>query len=451
MTKFAPELAEANAYLAAHPDIQAIELVLTDMNGIARGKRVPPKDLDKVFRNGTPLIGSIFALDTRGENINQAGMALSSGDPDQIMVPVSGQLLPMPWSKEPVHALLMTMQDKDGTPYFADPRAILARVLKSFEPLGITPVVACELEFYLIAPDHGPDGAPLPPVSPLTGRREGGTGTYSLDDLQSFSEFLSGVDKACRAQGIPTSAALSEYAPGQFEINLEHGPDALKAADHAALFKRTCRAVARAQGHDVSFMAKPYPATSGSGLHIHVSLADRNGKALFAADEGMLHQALGGLIAALPESVALLAPNANSYRRLAPGSYAPTVASWGYDNRNVALRVVGSGGDLRIEHRLAGADANPYLVMAAVLAGIHHGIQNALDSGPEAVPGTDTDVSDLPLRWADAIDRFEKGTILPAYLGAAYHKLFATCRRGELERFEADADSREWRWYLATV
>jgi glutamine synthetase len=452
MTPPAHSLEAARAFLADHPEIQAIDVLVSDMNGIARGKRVRPKDLPKLFADGMPLIGSIFALDARGENVDAAGMALAQGDPDQILVPVDGRLLPTSWGKAPSAALLTTMRGKDGAPYFADPRQVLGAILARFAALGITPVVACELEFYLIDPARAADGGPQPPLSPLTGRRETMTQTYSADDLEAFQGFLSAVHEACAAQGVPAGGALSEYAPGQFEINLDHVPDALAAADHAILLKRAVRGVARAQGLDATFMAKPYARGTGSGLHIHVSLVDKTGRNLFSAEGGdtLLDQALGGLIHALPESVALFAPNANSYRRLAPGSYAPTKASWGYDNRSVALRVVGSGPDLRIEHRFAGADANPYLAMAAMLAGIHHGIVNKLSGGkPVATSGYESESGpSVPLRWAAALDRFEQGQIMPAYLGAEYHQLYAICRRGELEVFEAEADRREWDWYL---
>lgn len=441
-------LHSARAFLADHPEIQAIDILVSDMNGIARGKRIRPKDLPKLFTDGVPLIGSIFALDARGENVDAAGMALSQGDPDQLLVPVDGRLLPTSWGEVPSAAILTTMRSKTGEPYFADPRQVLAGILARFQALGITPVVACELEFYLIDPARGSDGGPQPPLSPLTGRRETMTQTYSADDLEAFQGFLSAVQTACAAQGVPSGGALSEYAAGQFEINLDHVADALAAADHAFLLKRAIRGIARSQGLDATFMAKPYARDTGSGLHIHVSLVDGQGGNLFSAKDGaaLLDQTLGGLIAALPESVALFAPNANSYRRLAPGSYAPTRASWGYDNRSVALRVVGTDQDLRIEHRFAGADANPYLVLAGVLAGMLHGIEAKLSGGkPVTAEG---DGPSVPLRWAAALDRFEQGTILPGYLGTEYHQLYAICRRGELEVFEAEADQREWNWYL---
>jgi len=200
-------------------------------------------------------------------------------------------------------------------------------------------------------------------------------------------------------------------------------------------------------------MAKPFEARAGSGLHVHVSLVDRDGRNVFAADPAALGHAIAGLQATMAESMLLCAPNANSFRRLRPLSYAPLAATWGHDNRTVALRVPsGPPAARRIEHRLAGADASPYLVLAAVLAGIHHGLCNRLEPGPptrgNAYAGAEPD---LPASWERAQTALASATILPDYLGAAFCRLYGACRAAERARFEDVVTPLEHSWYLRAV
>jgi glutamine synthetase len=210
------------------------------------------------------------------------------------------------------------------------------------------------------------------------------------------------------------------------------------------------RGVARARGHDATFMAKPHAGKSGSGLHFHVSLLDRAGNPVFA-DSARLRHAVGGLLASMPQALALFAPFANGFRRLRGRAYAPVRPNWGFDDRNVALRVLGEGIDRRVEHRVAGADANPYLALAAILGGIHLGLTRQLDPGPPAVPGMAADGPALPAGWAAAIDCFAAGDLLTPALGARYQALYAACKRAELEAFEALPDPRDYAFYLDRV
>ena len=450
----------ARAYVEAHPELRAIDLVISDMNGIVRGKRIRPAELDKVLADGFRLVGSVFALDVHGDNVEAAGMAVDTGDRDQWVVPADGTMMPVPWAEEPTAQMLMTMVDEGGAPFFADPRQILKSVVARFRPLGLRPVVACELEFYLIDGARDDKGGPQPPVSPVTGRREWSTQVLSMLDLDVYGRVLEETIDACMAQGLPATSALSEYAPGQFEINLNHVDDPVAAADHGVLFRRTLRGVARARGLDATFMAKPYRDFSGSGLHIHASLVDADGRNVFAGGTGSeivptetMRHAIGGVLATLPESMAILAPNANSYRRFRRGAYAPCTATWGIENRTVAIRL--PGGDAkatRLEHRVAGADANPYLVMASLLAGMHHGIVNRIDPGPPLEGSAHTlETRGLPRRWAEALDVFDAGAVLREYLGAAYHRVYGCCRRAEMERFEGEISPVEHDWYLPII
>jgi glutamine synthetase len=279
------------------------------------------------------------------------------------------------------------------------------------------------------------------------------------DDLYDVEAFLDDVARFCQAQAVPAGAVLSEYAGGQYEINLHHVDDPLLACDHAVLLKRAIKAAARRHGMAATFMAKPFEDVAGSGTHVHVSLLDEAGDNVFAGEcedgpfSERLRHAVGGLAAAMAESMAIFAPNANSYRRYAPHSFVPGSPNWGPNHRSLALRIPLSGpANTRIEHRVAGADANPYLVVAAVLAGIHHGLENAVEPGPMVAEGSDVEHEEtLPTRWPLALDAFGQGTILPRYLGREYHDLFLACRREEEGAYNAGIPPQDYAWYLRGV
>jgi glutamine synthetase len=274
-----------------------------------------------------------------------------------------------------------------------------------------------------------------------------------LAPLDEHEAFLSRLADFCAAQDLPAKSAVSEYAPEQFEVNLGHVPDPLRAADHAFLLKRAVRAAARADRLLATFMAKPLPRQSASGMHVHVSLVDEDGANLFARDERALGHAIAGLQATMAESMLLCAPNANSYRRLRPLSYAPTAPTWGHNNRTVALRIpTGNAASRRIEHRVAGADANPYLVLAAVLAGIHHGLSCKLaPDAPITGNAYDQVAPSLPLRWDRALETFAAASVLPEYLGEKFCQLYGACRAAERDRFADVITPTEYAWYLHTV
>jgi glutamine synthetase len=350
--------------------------------------------------------------------------------------------------------MLMTLRDEKGTPHPAEPRAALERVLERFGELKLTPVCALELEFYLIDRERGTGGEPLTPIDPRSGKRERCNSVYGLDDLNRYSAFLSALNDAAAVQNLPVSATSSEYAPGQFEANLRHQPNALLAADHCIFLKQIIKAAALATGFDATFMAKPYPDRAGTGLHVHVSVLNASGKNIFddgtAAGSEMLRHAIGGMQALMPESMALFAPSLNSYRRFQPDMFAPVNRRWGVNNRSAGLRIPMSPGDARrIEHRAAGADANPYLMLAAILAGLHHGLVNKIDPGPAAVGNVsrEPDMA-LPFSLEAALDKLGEGKVLGTYLGAETVALYGETKRLEAKRFGKIISPAEYEWYL---
>ncbi len=431
-----------------------VDLLIPDSNGILRGKRVQMDALAKVYRDGLPLPGSIFGADIAGNTIEETGLGFDEGDADRLCWPVPGTLVPVPWEPQRVQALL-AMHEADGRPFFADPRQVLARVLERFSELRLTPVVAAELEFYLVDRERTANGAPQPPISPASGKRMRQTQVYSIADLDDHAALLAEISEACRVQHLPAFTAVAEYAPGQFEVNLQHRADVLGACDDAVLLKRLVKSIARRHELHATFMAKPYPAAAGSGLHLHLSLQDDTGANVFAGRPGRtesdaLRHALGGLATLLPESMALLAPNANSYRRFTPGAYVALAPSWGHNNRTVALRIpAGPAAARRIEHRVAGADANPYLVAAAVLAGVHYGLSQGCDPG-DPVTGNADEQRDpsLPLTWGEALEAFQLAESIPDYLGSDFCHVYFETRAAERRKFRQVVTPLEYEWYL---
>ena len=453
----AADKARAEAFLAAHPDVAIDDLILTDANGIVRGKRVRKDVLPKVFAEGICLPGSVFACDISGDTVEASGLGFERGDADDLAFPVAATLAPTGWERGADAQVIMTLFDPGGEPFFADPRLVLTRVLGRFGELGLQPVVALELEFYLV--DRAPDGTggPQPPRSPVSGRRESATQVYGIAELDDYSAFLAEVDRLATIQGVPADTAIAEYAPGQYEINLQHVDDALAAADHAVLLKRIIRRAAECCDLDATFMAKPYADQAGSGTHVHISLLDAEGRNVFAAEDPAgsprLGHAAAGLLATMPGALALLAPNVNSMRRFQPDAFVPLMPCWGVNNRTAAVRVpAGDAASRRIEHRVAGADANPYLVTAAVLAGMHYGLSQELQ--PPAPATGNAAVADGPLlpgSWLHAIEELEGSTVLGDYLHPEFLRVYLACRRHERLRFQRSITQLEYDWYLRTV
>ncbi|MCR9148574.1 MAG: glutamine synthetase family protein [Rhodobacteraceae bacterium] len=454
MSRFA-DLAEWQAFLDRHPGIRYLDTVVIDLCGNPIGKRLPVAMVPAILERGTPVCGAMQLVDVIGNTADPMGHGFSDGDPDGLARPLSGGFAPIPWSDGAgAQALCQMCDPATSAPYWYEPRAVLERVVQRFGETGLTPVVALELEFYLIDIRRGPMGEPLPAASPLTGRREDQGRVLSLGKIEEFQPVLTAIEDAARAQGLPVTTLISEYGAGQFEINLAHVADPLAAADHAALLRRVVRATARAAGHDATFLSKPFAGQTGSGLHVHLSLSDDAGNVFDpsrADGEERLGQAVAGLQATMAEAMAIYAPNINVYRRFEPDVFTPVTRDWGENNRSVAFRlpVATSGAGRRLEHRVAGAEANPYLVTAAVLAGVHHGLRHRLDPGPKAGGNAGAEMDEtLPLTLWDAIAAMRAGTILPDYLGADYVEIYTAVKDAEFAAFREAISPREYDWYL---
>ncbi len=447
-------LDEIAGHLDRYPDTRFVDVLLADSCGIPRGKRITIAELPGVYRGSFLLPGSMFALDVLGDTIQATGLGFEEGDADRPCLPIPGSLLPVPWSGEPVAQLQVSMHERDHLPFFGDPRHVLAGVVERFRALGLNPVIALELEFYFVDRERTALGAAQPPVAPTSGRREHRIQINSMADVDNFSSLLADIAATCETQKVPTGTALAEYGPGQFEVNLHHVADACLAADHAIRLKRIVHAVAMRHGMEATFMPKPYADMAGSGAHIHVSLLDDDGHNIFASEDpagsAPLHHAIGGLAAHMAESMLVFAPTINAYRRFRPESYVPLTASWGINNRGVALRVpVSDAANRRIEHRVAGADANPYLLAACVLAAMHRGITQQLDPGPPVNGNAYHQVTGaLPQTWPETLSAFAGSAFIREYLGADFQRLYATTRGGEFRSFDAQVSVLDHQWYL---
>jgi glutamine synthetase len=448
------QLHEAREFLRRRPETRFVDVLLADSSGVLRGKRVTVAELDAIYSKGLYLPGSMFALDVLGGTIEATGLGFDDGDADRACLPLPRTLLPVPWLSPAVAQVQVVMHEIDGTPFFGDPYHVLGAVLERLRAIGLKPVIAIELEFYFVDRERAA-GMPQPPASPRTGRREYRTQINSMEDLDDYSAVLADIAAHCAIQEIPTGTALAEYGPGQFEVNLHHVGDAQHACDHAIRLKRLVKGVAHRHGMEATFMAKPYRDMAGSGTHIHVSLLDAKGQNVFASDDPLgserMRHACAGMLSTMADGMAIFAPNANSYRRLRPQAYVPMTPNWGLNNRGVAVRVpVSDAANRRLEHRVAGADANPYLLAAWVLAGIHWGLERKLEAPLPLVGNAyrGNEGESLPTHWATAFDRFERSAVAREYFGERFVKLYATTRRGELEDFSSHITPLEIDWYL---
>lgn len=451
---------EAEAFLAAHPGIEAIDLVLHDANGIGRGKIIRRHELVPFFRSGRLLPISILGLDICGEDVHETGLIWDEGDGDRRAWPIPGTLVPLHGTTPARAEVLMAMFDLDGRPMGSDPRHALARQVDAMAREGLFPAGAFELEFFLLDPERGHDGRARAARDVLDGRQSLMTEVYSVDHLHGMLPLFNDIYAGARAAGITAETLISEYAPGQYELTLHYRTDVLQAADDLARMKRIVRAQARARGVTACFMAKPNEDYAGSGMHFHVSLQDGEGRNHLAEDKGagawnprLLH-ALGGLKATMAESMLVFAPHANSWRRFAAQSYAPVSPSWGVNNRSVALRIPESApAARRIEHRPAGVDANPYLVAATVLAGIRHGLAKGIDPGPAATGNAyeGADAGAIPADWRDAIAAAKASEFLRDALGEEMHRTFTAIKAAEHARVMRRVPDVDFDLYLHRV
>lgn len=434
--------------------MRAIRVAAADLNGVARGKRMPVGSAEKAMAGGVRFPKSVLNLDILGEDIEDSPLVLASGDQDGLLRPTERGFVPMPWLDTPTALLPVWMYDDQGTPFGGDPRHALAAVEKRFSDRGLPCVVAVELEFFLI---DDRDGTLRVPPSPRSGKRHVAGEILSMRLLDQFDAFFTDLYDACAAMGIPADSAISESGLGQFEVTLTHQTGALKVADDAWLFKMLARGLARKHGFSASFMAKPYADYAGTGMHMHFSLLDDDGRNVFdnggAEGTEVLHHAVAGCLAAMPGAGLIFAPHANSYARMVPGAHAPTGIAWAYENRTAALRIPsGPPAARRIEHRMAGGDVNPYLMIAAVLGGALNGIDDAVPPPPPITGNAyEQDLPQVPGDWAAAIGAFEHSPEMARVFDPMLIRNLVMTKRQEMRRMTDLSAEEQLQIYLDTV
>jgi len=449
---------EAEAFLAAHPEIEAFDLVLTDANGVARGKIIRRHELLGLYTAGRHLPISILGLDILGEDVADTGLVWDQGDADRRAWPISGSLRALNGTQPPRGEVMVMLYELDGSPMLADPRHALIRQIAALAEMGLRPAGAFELEFYLLDPDLSTDGTVRPARDALDGRGGAETDVYSVDRLHGMLPIFDQIYADCAAAGIQAETMISEYGRGQYELTLHYREDILHAADDLIRLKRIVRAAARAHGAVACFMAKPHAEMAGSGMHIHVSLQDDQGRNIFSERPGedptsspALRYAIAGMAAHMGQSMLVFAPHANSWRRFAANSYAPVAPTWGVNNRSVALRVpAGDARARRIEHRPSGVDANPYLVATAVLAALRDGLtQKIQPAAPVTGNGYDAKAgADLPADWRSAIVAAEGSEFLKIALGPDLHRAFTAIKWAEYTRMARHVSAMDLAHYL---
>jgi glutamine synthetase len=425
-----------------------VDAFLIDLNGVERGKRLPAKDAAKIEKSALRFPRSLIGVDIWGNDVFDNGLVVDSGDSDGLCPLVAPGLKPCPWAATPTLQSQVMMMEANGAAFGADPRQILINARGRAKKMGLTPVAAVELEFYLLTKDFDELGRPLAPKG-ANGKRVREGRVYAMAELDAYAAFLGDLYAAADAQGLPLDAAVIEAGPSQFEVNLNHQADIVVAADHAVWLKRAIRGVAAKHGLAASFMAKPFGDLPGNGMHAHMSMLNAKGANAFETEETLLH-AVAGLIATMQEGMILFAPHLNSWRRFQEGSHAPTRAAWGRENRTAPIRIPADGGaNTRFEHRVAGADANPYLVLAAILFGALHGLEKKLTPPPALTGNVYASAAPrLDIGWRAALSAFEDGDALKAAFGPLFAQVYGALKRQEAHVADRRVTDFEYDAYL---
>ena len=413
--------------------IEDVEAFVPDMAGTARGKVVPA---DKFGSGDMKMPEGIFAQTITGDYIDNE---FNIEDRDMIVRPDSNTLRTVPWATDPTASVFLDCYHNDGSPVEASPRGVLRNVLGKFESQGWVPVVAPEVEFYLLKP-HTDSNAEAEPPEGRLGWTDISRQPFSIDTMNDFDPFMTDMYNYCEEQGIRIDTLSQEMGPAQFEVNFLHG-NAIDLADQVFLFKRTVREVAIEHGMHATFLAKPMTDDAGSALHVHQSIVDKQGKNIFSKDDGepsdLFYHYLGGLQKYMPDAMLIFAPYVNSYRRFLNPWSSPVNLAWAIDNRTVGLRIPDSPPEARrIENRLAGSDVNPYLTLAATLAcgylGMMEGVRPTEATEGSAYSG---DFS-LHRHIYSAIDAMQASAAMRSMLGESFVTLYCAMKEAEYKEFQ---------------
>lgn len=416
---------ETQRYLENYPETRFIDICLHDLNGHIRGKRIEVNALHSLYK-GCYFPLSIYAMNLNGQVVEESGLGKYIGEPDRLCMPVLGSLKPCADQPTQHAQLLLSMQSDDGSDCMLEPRNLLKKILTTLHQMHYFPVMTGEIEFYLSNQQQD--------------NQAHQTQCFDVDTPHDFHRILQHIELEAKRQNIELTAIVAESASGQFELNIQHSHNILKLCDDIMAIKRMIRQIAVEHHLQASFMAKPNMSKAGSGMHFHMSLLNQWQENIFQLDAAkkpnlIMQKVIAGLIDLMPASMAILAPNVNSFRRFQFGHHVPLQANWGLNNRNVAIRIPCADQDnQRLEYRVAGADVNPYLCVATLLVGILHGLHTPLDL-PKPSPqlqGIDTPHF-LPTHQLEALQLFEKNAVFKQYFGTEFMQLWCACKRFEYQ------------------
>ncbi len=426
--------AAAQLYVDNHP-LDEVECVIADLPGIARGKAVPAAKFDRMAHFHLP--NSIFFQTITGDWGDEA-----AGDdwtePDMILKPDMETATAAPWADDGTLQVIHDAFDQKGRPVPIAPRNVLKRVCDLYREKGWTPVVAPEMEFYLIGRNIDPSKA-IQPMTGRTGRPAAARQAYSMAAVDEYGPVIDDIYHFAEIQGFEIDGITQEGGAGQVEINLRHG-DPVKLADEIFYFKRLIREAALKHDCFATFMAKPIEGEPGSAMHIHHSVMDAKGRNIFAGphrgETDAFFQFIGGLQEHLPAAIALLAPYVNSFRRYVKDHSAPINLEWGRDNRTTGIRVPVSDADSRrIENRLAGMDCNPYIGIAASLACGYLGLRDEIRPDKRYHGDAYEAEDEIPRGVYAALDLFDASTALQEVLGPEFCRVYSAVKRAEYDEF----------------
>ncbi|MDP1669425.1 glutamine synthetase family protein [Phaeovulum sp.] len=412
-----------------------VECVVPDIAGVARGKAMPASKF--AHQKHFYLPNSIFLQTITGEWADNPGGSFT--EPDMVLVPDYTTATAAPWTADVTLQVIHDVLDQNGVPVPVAPRNVLKRVMALYEAEGWQPVVAPEMEFFLVARNIDPNMPVIPPMG-RSGRRAAAKQAYSLSAVDEYGKVIDDIYDFAEAQGFEIDGILQEGGAAQVEINLAHG-DPINLADQIFYFKRLIREAALRHDCFATFMAKPIEGEPGSAMHIHQSVISiKTGKNIFSDARGretpaFLHF-IAGMQRHLPAAIALLAPYVNSYRRYVPDFAAPINLEWGRDNRTTGLRVPISGAESRrVENRLAGMDCNPYLALAASLACGYLGLMEKQAPRAEWVGDAYIAQDEFPFNLGDALDLMAESAAMREVLGAEFLAVYESVKRNEYKEF----------------
>ena len=450
-------MTDSNGTPSFEPKAQ-LDVLIVDWHGRLRGKRLPTSMREKILAGEARMPLSTQAMDIWGDDRDEiTGLGLSIGDPDALCVPDANDLgfHAQPWNFGS-EQILCSLHKEDGSASDFDVRSILKKTVERLNADNLFPVVAVELEFYLLDASTRSTGVPKVPEQLTIADKPDDLQLYDMRVMDRAGNVLKLIHEYADAMGIPAETSLAEFGPGQFEINLKHQSNPVMAADHAVLFKQLVDRAAHHEGLIATFMAKPYTEHGGSGQHVHVSLLNGAGENVFdnqAAENENLLYAVTGCLELMSASQLMFAPHANSYRRLQPESFAPVQCNWGYDHRGVAVRLPETKGKAaRLEHRVAGADACSYLVLATVLGSIHFGLKNRKTPTLQPLlPGETSSAETLTHDWVAAINNFDQCKELRSILGDRFCDVFVKMKHHEARTFNKQVSDIDLATYLTRV